>query len=325
MAKTYWINEPYTLTIYPVRVLRLLSIVYFIGFTALGIYLYMSKVMDSTYLLLIFEGLIVFICLILFGIGERKVIFDGSNQQMYTKMFGLTTSSTPFDQIAAVTPYQVMGATSYRVFTKKNRHGKGIPISGGYTKQTNANLIDYQQEVLPRLNELVFASRPPEVKQAIYEFRFFKEEGGVYTITKNKIGGLVIGILLCALTIYALFHPEFMSDEVSYKRILVTYFPLLIGLVLIGACFTSTSFDKNRRQIIVSYPGGIIRKEYSFDDFIRFQIVRKSTNFVYSGTEVKALLNIPNKGKTRELFLRNFTGTKKIERFIDEASTILGI
>jgi hypothetical protein len=269
--------------------------------------------------------MILVICLILFGIGERKVIFDSSSQQMYVKMFGVTTSSTPFDQIAAVTPYQTMGAISYRVFTKKNRHGRGIPISGGYSRQTNKNLIQYQQEALPRIDELVFSNRPPEVKQAIYEFQFFKEEGGVYTITKNKTGGLVFGVLLCALTIYALFHPEFMSDEVSYKRILVTYFPLLIGLALICACFTSISFDKNRRQIIVSYLGGITRKEYSFDDFVRFQIVRKSTNFVYSGTEVKALLNIPDKGKTRELFLRNFTGTKKIERFIDEASTILGI
>ena len=318
MAKTYWINEPYTLTVYPVRVLRLLGIIYFLGFTALGIFLYISKVMNSLFVFSIFEGFIVFLCLILYAIGERKVIFDGSSRQMYTKMLGLTINTIPFDQIAAVTPYHMMGAISYRVFTKQNRHGKGIPVSGGYSKRTNKNLIAYEQEVLPRIDELVFSNRPVEVKQAISEFQFFKEEAGIYTIKNNKIGGLIFGILLSAITVFILFHPEFMIDEVTYKRILATYFPLLLGLILIGVYFSSVSFDKNRREIISSALGGIMRKTYSFDDFIRFQIVRKTTNAIYSGTEVKAQL------KTREILLMTFRNTKKIERFIDEANTILG-
>ncbi|KIO77774.1 hypothetical protein TH53_07570 [Pedobacter lusitanus] len=325
MAKTFWISESDILTIYPARIARRLSIIYFIGFTMLNIFLYASKTLGSINSALIFEGVIVLLSLLVFFIGERNVIFDAESRQLSAKIFGITTSTIPFDQIAAITPYDTMGAISYRVFSKSDRHGKGIPISCGYAKQNNPNLIAYEQEVLPRINELVFSNRPLYVKQVIYDFEFFKEENGVYKITHNKLAGMIFGFLLIALTIFILFHPGFMVNEPGYKRILVTYFPLIIGLVLVNAFFSSVSFDKNNRQIIDTTLGGLIKKVYSFDDFIQFQIVRKSTNFIYTDTEVKALIAIANKGKTKQLMLINFRRTKKIERFIDEANTILGL
>lgn len=326
MAKTFWVSEPDTLTIYPARIARRLSIIYFIVFTALLVFLYTSKTLISTtHTFLIYEGFILLISLIVFLMGERKVIFDADNRQLTGEILGITTSTTPFDQIAAITPYDTMGAISYRAFTKSDRHGKGILLSCGYSKQSNPNLITYEQEVLPRINELVFSNRPLHVKQVIYDFEFFKEENGIYKITHNKLAGLISGILLIALTVFILFHPGFMDDRESYKRILVTYFPAVIGLILVNAFFSSVSFDKNNRQIIDTTLGGLIKKVYSFDDFIQFQIVRKSTNFIYTDTEVKAMIDLHGQGKTRHLLLINFRRTKKIERFIDEANTILGI
>jgi len=325
MAKTFWISEVDTLTIYPARIARRLSIIYFIVFTALIAFLYTSKTLGNTNTVLIYEGLIILLSIIVFFIGERKVIFDAENRQLSSKIFGITTSATPFDQIAAITPYDTMGAISYRAFTKSDRHGKGIVLSCGYSKQSNPNLIAYEQEVLPRINELVFSNRPLHVKQVIYDFKFFKEENGIYKITHNKLGALIFGILLIALTVFILFHPGFMDDRASYKRIMVTYFPAIIGLVLVNAFFSSVSFDKNNRRIINATLGGLIKKVYSFDDFIQFQIIRKSTNFIYTDTEVKALLDLAGQDKTKYLLLINFRRTKQIERFIDEANTILGL
>ena len=325
MAKTFWISEPDTLTIYPARIARRLSIIYFIVFTALIAFLYASKTLGNVNTILIYEGLIIVMSLIVFFIGERKVIFDADQRQLSSKIFGITTGTIPFDQIAAITPYDTMGAISYRAFTKSDRHGKGIVLSCGYSKQSNPNLIAYEQEVLPRINELVFSNRPLHVKQVIYDFKFFKEENGIYKITHNKLAGLIFGVLLIALTIFILFHPGFMDDRASYKRIMVTYFPAIIGLVLVNAFFSSVSFDKNNRQIIDTTLAGLIKKVYSFEDFIQFQIVRKSTNFIYADTEVKALIDLPGQSKTKYLLLINFRRTKQIERFIDEANTILGL
>jgi hypothetical protein len=325
MAKTFWVSEPDTLTIYPARIARRLSIIYFIVFTALIAFLYTSKTLGNINTVLVYEGLIILLSLIVFFIGERKVVFDADNRQLSSKIFGITTSTTPFDQIAAITPYDTMGAISYRAFTKSDRHGKGIVLSCGYSKQSNPNLIAYEQEVLPRINELVFSNRPFHVKQVIYDFKFFKEENGIYKITHNKSASLIFGVLLIALTVFILFHPGFMDDRASYKRIMATYFPAIIGLVLVNGFFSSVSFDKNNRQITDTTLAGLIKKVYSFDDFIQFQIVRKSTNFIYTDTEVKALIDLPGQNKTKYLLLINFRRTKQIERFIDEANTILGL
>jgi len=325
MAKTFWISEPDTLTIYPARIARRLSIIYFIVFTALIVVLYTSKTLSNTNLVLTYEGLIILMSLLVYIMGERKVIFDAESRQLSTKLFGITTSTTPFDQIAAITPYDTMGAISYRAFSKSNRHGKGIILSCGYSKQNNPNLTAYEQEVLPRINELVFSNRPLHTKQVIYDFKFFNEENGIYKITHNKLSGLIFGVLLIALTVFILFHPDFMDDRASYKRILVTYFPAIIGLVLVNGFFSSVSFDKNNRQIIDTTLGGLIKKTYPFEDFIQFQIIRKSTNFIYTDTEVKALIDLPGQNKTKPLLVINFRRTRHIERFIDEANTILGL
>lgn len=325
MAKTHWIDEADTLTIYPARMARRISIIYLIAFTTLNIALYLTKTLTSVSTLFIFEGLILLLAIFLYGSGERKAVFDGNSRQLYTKFFGITTHTIPFDQIATITPYDTMGAISYKVFSKENRHGKGILISCGYSKLTNKNLIAYEEEVLPRINELVFSNRPLHVKSPVFDFQFFKEENGIYKILFNKTGGLILGILLIALTFFILAHPDFMNDRESYKRWMVTYLPVVLGVIFVNAFFTSVSFDKPNRQIIYSTLGGAIRKIYSFDDFIQFLIVRKSTNFIYTGTEVKAVLDLPAQGKTRQLILINFRNTKNIERFIDEANTILGI
>lgn len=325
MAKTYWVNDSDTLTIYPARAVRTLSVVYLFIFSVINIVLYINHILNSVSGALIFEALIVVICLFLFALGTRKVVFDRGSRMMYLKVFNLVIRSIPFDKIASITPYGMMGGTNYRVFTRENKHGKGIMISAGYAKRTNQNLIAYEQEVLPKINELVFSNRPIKPKEAVYDFKYFKENGNIYKLSYGKVMNLIVGIYLSALTVYLLLHPGFLANEVGYKRILITFFPLLLGLILINSFFSVVIFDKGNRQITNSTLGGLIKRVYSFDDFYRFVIVRKRINFIYTGTEVRAQLRVPNTdNKFRQFFLIHFRNTKKIEHFIDEADTILG-
>lgn len=92
-------------------------------------------------------------------------------------------------------------------------------------------------------------------------------------------------------------------------------------LLIIYGLFTTISLDKNSRKIVRASFGSLFRKEYSFDDFVRFLIVRKTTNLVYAGTDVRMQLNVRN--QSRELNLRSFQKTNKIERFLEETRSIL--
>jgi len=325
MAKTKWIIEPNTLTIYPKRNLRIVGLVFFILF--LGLIYFLSIQMGSYSLVtkLSYSGILLMIPLLMVFMAESKLIFNGTDRKLYKKIGFLPIGSIPFDNIAAVTPYEVFGGSySYSLFKKSNRHGKGLAVSSGYSKVTDPNLIQFQNEVLPKIDELVFANAPVIPKQTIYDFEFFKEEGGVYQLKQQKIGGVIVGLIMIGITVAILLNPNFMADENGFKRILVTYFPLIIGLVFFYMIFSSVKFDKNQQKLIHSTFGGRKVKEYAFEDIIRFQIVRKTTNLIYSGTEVNAEIYLPSKDKMHVMSLKSFMGTKKIDRFLDELNTILG-
>ncbi|KQM79159.1 hypothetical protein ASE74_00895 [Pedobacter sp. Leaf216] len=325
MAKTKWIIEPSTLTIYPKRNLRIIGIIFFVLIAAFIFYLSRSIQGYSYGLTFGYYIFMLLIPLLLVFVAETKIIFDGNSRRLYKKIGFLPTGSIAFDDIASVQAYEILGSGfNYRLFKKSNRHGKGLIVSSGYSKATNANLIQFQQEVLPKIDELVFANAPFIPKQAIYDFKFFKEEGGVYLLRDNKIGSLIIGLFLIGITVAILLTPNALSSEGSIKRLLITYFPAVIGLALLFAATSNIRFDKTQRKIIRSTFAGRVVKEYPFDDLIRFQIIRKTTNLIYSGTEVRAEIEIPAKNKAITLILKNFIGTKKIDRFIDEANTILG-
>ncbi|MGN8058572.1 hypothetical protein ACTJKN_19970 [Pedobacter sp. 22163] len=325
MAKTKWIIEPSKLIIYPKRNLRIVGVIFFVLIAAFIFFLSRSVQGYSAGFTLGYYGCLLLIPLLLIFIAETKVIFDGNSRVLYKKIGFLPTGSIPFEDIASVQAYEIMGSGyNYRLFKKSNRHGRGVIVSSGYSKANNPNLIQFQQEVLPKIDELVFANAPVIPKQTIYDFQFFKEEGGVYLLRDNKIGSLIIGLILIGVTVAILLNPDFLTNEGSFQKILLTYFPAVIGLALLFAATSNIRFDKSQRKIIRSTFAGRVLKEYPFDDLVRFHIIRKTTNLIYSGTEVRAEILLPAKNKTATLNLKHFTGTKRIERFLDEANTILG-
>ncbi len=325
MAKTKWIIEPETLTIYPKRNLRIVGIIFLVLIAAFIFFLSKSMQGYSAGFTFGYYAFFLFIPLMLMFVAKSKLIFDGNSRVLYKRIAFLPVGSIPFDDIASVEPYEVLGSGfNYRLFKKSNRHGRGVLVSAGYSKETDPNLIAFQQEVLPKIDELVFVNAPIVPKQTIYDFRFFKEQGGVYLLRDNKIGSFIFGLIFIGATVAILFSPDFLSEKGSLQKILITYFPALIGLALLFAATSNIHFDRNQRKMIRSTFAGRFNKEYPFDDLIRFQVIRKTTNFIYSGTEVRAEIFLPAKNKTITLNLKSFIGTKKIARFLDEANTILG-
>ncbi|WP_443944892.1 hypothetical protein ACJVDH_18540 [Pedobacter sp. AW1-32] len=325
MPRTSWNVEPGKITIYPKRALRITALIFFVLFAAISVVIYTGSLAAGSSTAFLFYGLTVLVPFILYCIGESSITFNASTRTVSRNIFFLPLGSLPFDEIATIERYQVIGSGfNYMLFKRSNRHGKGWIVSGGYSKDTNKNLLEFENEVLPKIDELVFANAPLKQKQIIYDFEFFTSVGDVYAVKGNKIGSLILGIILVGVTIAILTSSTFMEYDPAFKRILVTYFPLVLGLIFINAYFSSIVFDKNRREIIHSTLAGRIKRTYSFDDLIHFQVLRKSTNFVYTGTEVNAQIDLRKKNRIHPLPLRSFRSTKKIERFLDEANTILG-
>jgi hypothetical protein len=325
MTKTKWLVEPNRIIIYPSFILRLIALISGGILTCIWLFIIISTmqygVNPGIFLGLIF---ILIMVLIMTAAGNTTLTFDAATRRMYKRPFGMLSAQTlDFDQIAAI---QSVGGTTgmtYRAYLKSDRHGKGIIISPGFRDAQDKNAIRFRQEVLPQLEAMVVGGQPTAANTMplpITTFEYYDEKDNIYTLKQSKTGSIVLVIILLAVWGWMLYMPG-ISKTTSQKMWPLVLLAIPILLIIYGL-FTTISLDKNNRKIVRASFGSLFRKEYSFDDFVRFLIVRKTTNLVYAGTDVRMQLNVGN--QSRELNLRSFQKTNKIERFLEETGSILG-
>lgn len=329
MRKTTWLISADKIQLYPFRVYRPISIA--VGLVFIAIWSYMLKSSP----VLAQEGgivggytIIILFSVLLFAVGNTFILFDANRKRVYCKLAGfITIQSLAFDDIAVIQP--VTGTSIvYRIFTKNDRHGKGHTISSYYSGWKDKDLAPFQQEVLPAIDKMVFGS--PDLRQEptyvpITDFRFFTEKDGAYVMKMRKIPMFIFMLLFLAWWLYALLTPGYADNQTTAKKMLAIWFPFGMVILFAFAVFNVFIFDVQKRTITQSLLGGLIRRTYRMDDFIRFRIVRKTTNMVYSGTEIRMEMAIPNSTKIRFISLRQFNSTKQIERFLQETEELLGV
>lgn len=318
--KTKWIITTDTVTLFPNRLLNIFGLVLAIGVIGLGIYTKAELVNNSqTFVnyLLIF-GMIP----VLFFLQARtKIVFSLSDHKMYVKLFGfLNTKTVDFSNIAAIQQVNQNGASfNFQVFTTENRHGKGTRISSGYSKDTDKNVVALVDEVFPVLdNWLATVPLVNDVPQPlITSFKYYELDQGIYTL-KVKGGFLMLmGLLLFGVGIFLFVKP---GDSGSVFANLLC---IVLGLFLMVASTRRTKFDTNTRMIHTGMIGGLRHKEYPFNAAAGFDIIRKTTNFIYSGTDVGLKLDVGKPDRLDVITLRSFLTTGPIDLFIRETETIL--
>ncbi|NIG56516.1 hypothetical protein [Chitinophaga sp. Cy-1792] len=330
MKKTTWQIAGDRILLFPVRVYKPLAIAMAVIFLVIWYLMVMTspELQQGTTAI---KGY-VFITLVsalLFFWGGTSVVFDNTKKRMY-KMIGgmIPTSGISFDEIAAIQEVTGTHGLVFRAFKRSDRHGKGIAVSSYYGGWKSKDANQFHNEVLPKIGEMVFGKaeeRPINTYVPITDFTFYEEKNNLY-VMKQKRTGLVVFLLLSLVWCYYAVKKEGtinFDNAFQYWAFLV--FPFIIALACLIALFTNYSFDKQNRKIIRSYFGGIYKKESNFDDFIRFTIIRKSTNFMYSGTEVRMELRHPSQqGRILYVTMRRFSGTGKIQRFLEETHNLLG-
>ncbi len=325
MRKTKWLIAADKIQLYPFRVYRPIAVVLGIIF----IVLWTFCVRDSPRLqqgagMINGYAVVVLFTALLFAYGNSIVIFDAGQRRFFRKLGGLiSTSGMSFDNIAAIQGVTANTSVVFRVFTKQNRHGKGHTISSYYGGWKDKDLLAFEEEVLPALDTMVFGPAEARPIAATYvpitEFSFYEQKEGGYILKQRKIGLIIFSVVLLVWWIYGLTHPEFANRGNSTAHNIAVWFPFVLLLIFAYAVGTCT-FDKQNGKMVRTYLFGFHKKEYRFDEFIRFQIVRKTTNFTYSGTEIRVEFT-----KGRMISLRNFNGTKQIDRFLEETSDIMGV
>ncbi|MFC4197500.1 hypothetical protein [Pedobacter jamesrossensis] len=246
---------------------------------------------------------------------------------MRRKLMGfLPVSSIPFSRIYGISPVtDTLGSYKYKVFKKENRYGKGILVSCAYGKNDDPNAIAFVNEVITPIHQLLATyDAPDDFKVPIIDnYEFFNVVGGAYTIKKNKTGSIIFGLTLLVIGIHELTPDAWLGHEINLGRICFLMFMLIGGPAIILAGLTEVTFDRGSRLLTRKNPIGWGNKTYSFDDYNGVQTVRKSTNLIYTGTDVQVYFLQPQSQKEEVLVLQSFFSTRKVEKFIAELNTIM--
>jgi uncharacterized membrane protein len=314
LRKTRWKINPGSITVSPYGLFYILAVCLAVAFGAM-------ITVDKTPQQVIYILAAIVVVVALFG--NTSIVFNQESQLMQRKLFGfLPTASISFEQMEGINIIRNnTGGYNFQAFKKNNKFGKGIVVSCGYSKDTDANALAFVQEVINPVHAWLDQSQVPEkTVTPITSYRFFRVNHTDYLVKRSKILPFLGAVGFTAFGIYALLNPT-IYDESPYLRYGVIIVTLLLGFGGVIALFTKMTFDTSAKVLRVASP--IRNKEYAFTDFDGFQIVRRSTNMIYTGTDVKIYFRANNNQKEGALVLKTFLGTKKIDRFLDEVKNIM--
>lgn len=326
ISKTRWKVESDRIRVYPYGLsyilATVLAVIFAAGYIAYVVYLHNS--VESSMPLL---AILLLIILLFYGWAGTFIEFNINDAVMRKKLMGLLATTTiPFSRIYGISPVSnTLGSYTYRVFKKDNRYGKGILISAAYGKNNDPNAIAFVNEVVNPIHHLLEAhDLPGDFKPiTIDRYEFFEVQGGTFIIKKNRIGSVIFGLILLAIGIHELTPYAWLGHEINIGRICFLLFTLIGGAAIILAGFTDIKLERLSKTITRTSPIGLGNKSYSFDEFNGIQTVRKSTNFIYTGTDVRVYFLKPGAAKEDVLVMQSFFSTKKVERFIAEVNSIM--
>jgi hypothetical protein len=273
-----------------------------------------------------FVLLLLLMVVLFWGYAATRIEFDNNKGRMRKLLMGfIPVSNIPFSKLQGINAVSNMaGSYNYRLFKKDARYGSGIVVSSGYTKSDDPNAIAFVEEAVPVIHGFLDLHDSPAeyVTEPITFFRFFNQNGNLYTIKNKKIGAILFGLLFIVIGFFLL---TIETNGIVAKVVIVAA-TLFLALVFLNAAYTTITFDTATQTIERSGVAKFLNRRYQFGAFAGIQTLRRSINFVYTGTDINMYFDVPDKNGKQDLF--TIIALKKsgdIERFVQELNEIMGI
>jgi hypothetical protein len=328
LSKTRWKLEANRITVYPYGLYYILTIVLAVIFAAI-LFVFTKYENASIASSLPFALILLLAVVIFWGLAGTSVEFDNDQGVMRKKLMGFIPVTTlPFNKILGINVVSNIGqGYNYRLFKKDDRYGKGILVSSAYGKNDDPNAIAFVNEVIPLIHDYLNQHDTLSSTKAdpVTDYRYFTQESGSFTIKKNKIAALILGLLMFAVGIHEFTPGAWMNDLNLLGKACVFIFFVMGGPLIIIGGFTTVTFDPAARTIQRKSPVGIGSKTWNFQDFVTVQTIRRSINFIYSGTDIQMHFQRPENNKPEAIVVKTFRRSRSIDRFVRELYQIMGI
>lgn len=324
LAKTRWKIESDRVSIYPQGVFYIfVPIMAVFGIGILFVYTHYQNVSvtESLPILLIILLIVVFF----WGAANTYIEFDNRQGRMRKLFMGfIPTKSIPFAELHGIEVVSGIstGSYNYSLYRKKSRYGRGIIVSSAYTRNDDPNAVAFVEEAVPIIHGYLDQHDSPAdfVVEPITSYKYFEQKGEAYVIKSNKIGALIIGIILLGAGLWLFTVP---ADSL-FAILICIALCFLFGLVFINAAFTKLIFDPQAGTVKRTGLFSFLHKEHSFQNFAGIQTIRHTVNFIYVRTSVNLIFSVPEKNNKEVPFtVASLYREKSIDHFIKEFYSIM--
>jgi hypothetical protein len=328
-SKTSWRIDGSRVIVYPYRLYYILAVALAVIFAGLlSVYMIYENAGVNVWLPLAL--FLLFIAALFWGYGGTFIEFDNAQGVMRKKLFGfIPVINVPFNRLHGIKVVSNLsyGAYNYRMFKKDDKYGKGVQVSSGYGKNDDPNAVAFVNEVIPLIHQYLdqHDSQATVTEQPLTAYLYFSQEGGRYTIKKNKIAMVILGLLMFAFGVHEFTPAAWVNDLNLVGKACFLIFFVLGGPMIIVTAFTTVTFDQGTQTVERRSPIGLGNKSWSFRDFIGVQTVRRSVNMIYTGTDIEMYFIRPDNNKQEAIVVQNFKKSRNIERFVQELHQIIAV
>lgn len=324
LAKTRWNIESDRAMIYPYGMFYLFApimAVFCAGLLLLYTHYQNVSVSESLPLVL----LMLLAVVLMWGAAGTYIEFDNRQGRMRKMLFGFVpTVITPFAELQGINVVSQLnrGGYSYSVFRKDARHGRGVAVSSGYSRNDDPNATAFVNEVIPVVHGYLNMYDRPEdlVEPRLTSYKYFVKKGNAYAVTNRKIGAIIMGLIFFSIGGWVFTAPV---DSFSTRLICIGLF-FFFGFVFINAAFTQLIFDPQAQTVKRTSLIRFLDKQYSFINFKGVQTVRHTMNLIYVRTSVNLYFEVPGKnGQQEPLTVASLFRGKSVDRFIQELYQIM--
>ncbi|MET4081847.1 hypothetical protein ABIB40_001798 [Pedobacter sp. UYP30] len=324
LTKTRWKIEPNKVTIYPFGMILVIGVALAAVFSLILLsFIFLMPSLAGNLSIYLFIILMFLPCLIF---GTTNIQFDNETGVMRKKLSGiLPISIIRFNKLFGINVVNnLSGGYIYRIYRNDNRYGKGIAVSCNYGKKEDLNAILFVREVIPLIHAFLDKHAPLEKStERIKNFKYFVQQQGNYIVKNNKVLPFIFSPILFFIGAHEISPFAWVGFESDFTKLLVSFALMVIGIAVFLATFTKISIDSTSG--IVGRKGifNRVNKVYNLKDFEGVRTVRKSVNFVYSGTDIYISFRNENQNKQESLLMRTLNKSKNITRFIAELNQIV--
>jgi len=263
-------------------------------------------------------------CIPFFTYSRRQVIFNAADHTIYRQTIIGRKPLLRFNEVGDIVLKTGIGQ-SYYIKSLADRYGSGYRISTSFSGEKDKDKLEFDEVALPAIRQIL-ALQP--AGNLVYDSKvllkggilnYYTEHAQGYLLKPGGLLKLLPGVVLLGLgACYGWF--SVITNPTQDKALAVG---TTVGFVFMVFAFKKRLiFDISARQVVVSHLGFPVSK-YPLANFAGFNIVRKTYNGLYSGTDVRLKFQKPNGQSVSEVTLADFNKTNPIEPFIAETEFVL--